>query len=230
MSLLTAVNQSSAGQDYFVANISTTPAYPVIAAPVGDVVIQSVNGQANLTADGGTGNILKLGANQNSFQNVILSDNLTTVATSLVLAGDISVGGGMDVSGNLAVTNGDVVLVNGDIDLGGGTLTGWQQTNVPPIVVPNSGAPQAIANPTTGPGLYAFTVTYTTAGNDAIALSNVAYFTGSVWYGGSAVSAAGPGSAVISPNAGATALQIAQSGGGAVTANVIFYKVLGPSV
>jgi len=222
MSLLTSCNQGSATADYYVKNVSTTPAYPVIAAPFGDVVIQTVGAQANLTADGSS-SILKLGANQFSYQNIVLENGATTVNTDLVMEGNVG------ISGDLDMIHGDVVLQAGNLNLGGGDIKGWFQSPTQTIVVPNSGVGQLIANPTGGPGLYAFTTTYTTAGNDSIQLSGIAYFNGTVWYGGSAVSAAGPGSALISPNPGATQLQIAQSGGGPVTANFIFYKVLGPS-
>jgi hypothetical protein len=166
-----------------------------------------------------------LGASTASPANVILTDALTTINTSISVP---AVGANITVAGQISagtdvVAGNNFVLTNGQAQ--GDSVTGNFQVSAPPIVVPNTGVAQAIPNPAF-PGLYAFTVTYTTAGNDAIALSGVGFWSGAVWRGGSAVSPAGPGSAEISPAAGAVNLQIAQSGGGPVTANVVFYKLM----
>lgn len=216
MSLLPTVNSGSVGQPYAVQNITLNGLNPDIATSgIGTVRIEAnktINpAVASIQTDVAAAGLLNIGSSATSYRNILLTDGATQVNTDLTLGLPATPG------------SGDIIFSNGAT---GSSISGYYSA-VTQVVVPNSGVAQVIANPVgLTPGLHAITVDYTTAGNDAIALASVAMWTGAVWQGGAAVSAAGPGSAVMSPAAGAATLQIAQSGGGPVTANVRFRKIL----
>jgi hypothetical protein len=238
MSLLTSVNAGTPAVNYFIENVGGTnnpapcikggllgpaPGFSDTAVRVGNPVdgmvltggggtylplLRGINGGS---ADTTGGESLVIGSSETSFQNIVLTDNATRVNSDLTLGAAATVG------------SGDIIFANGGT---GSSISGYF-SGVTQVVVPNTGVGQVIANPAgITAGLYAITTDYTTAGNEAIQVATVAYYTGAVWQGGNAVSAAGPGSAVLAPSPGAATIDIAQSGGGAVTANVRFRKLL----
>ena len=242
MSLIPTANAGNASVPYFIENVgggANAAASPppcikgglLSAVPgVSDTTVRIGNPETGMVLTGGGGasvpltrginggvattaggEQLVIGSSALSFQNIALQDGVTRVNTDLTLGAAATPG------------SGDIIFANGAT---GSSISNYYSA-VTQLVVPNTGAAQVIANPAgITAGLYAVTVDYTTAGNEAIQLATVAYYTGAVWQGGNAVSAAGPGSAVMAPSAGAATLDIAQSGGAGVTANVRFRKLL----
>jgi hypothetical protein len=231
MSLLTSVGSGSVGTKYYIENLDGNgePGNDVPCIKAGSVFgairIADVSGMvlvgggigntplvSGVRGGGASGTTLTLGSSAASPTNIVLTDGLITVSGDMVLSGagsDLSVGG-------------DIVLVNGQS--AGKSITGYF-SGVTTLVVPNTGVGQAIANPAgITAGLYAITTDFTTGGNEAIQVATVAYWTGAVWQGGSTLSA--NTLCVLAPSPGAATIDIAQSGGGAVTANVRFRKLL----
>jgi hypothetical protein len=233
MSLLTSVASGSVGTKYYIENIGGEGDQPLNAVPcikTGDLfgaIRISDPGAGLVIVGGGIGNTplvggirgggaagtsVTLGSSTASQTNIVLTDGLVTFNADVVLSGagsDLSVGG-------------DINLVNGQS--AGKSISGYF-SGVTTLVVPNTGVGQAVANPADiTAGLYAITTDFTTGGNEAIQVATVAYWTGAVWQGGSTLSA--NTLCVLAPGAGGAAMSIAQSGGGAVTANVRFRKLL----
>lgn len=216
MSLLTVVNQGGAGEDYFVKNISTSPAYPVIAAANGDVAIQTDGGIAALTANGGAGNVLKLGANQFTFQNIVLEDSATTINTDAVMEANVG------ISGDLDVFHGDVVLQAGNLNFaGGGSISGYYSSGV---AVTGSGP---VANPAgLTAGLYAVFLNPTNDADRLASPSSVFYWSGTQWIMGNAVSTAftaGAPNCVVNAAAGLATLEV--TGTGVPAGTLVFSKL-----
>lgn len=224
MSLLTVVNQGGAGEDYFVKNISTSPAYPVIAAANGDVAIQTDGGIAALTANGGAGNVLKLGANQFTFQNIVLEDSATTFNTDVVMETNVG------ISGDLDVFHGSVVLQAGNIDFagGGGSISGYYTQTVGPLNCPDSAdtiVPQP-AGQTAG--------WYIIAANTAVGaqtqqqVSTLAYWNGTIYLlGGCNSNTAGSGRVAFNLNTAHNGILYSNSTGAAQNGvSVAFTKLM----
>lgn len=224
MSLLTVVNESAPGDSYFVKNISTSPAYPVIAAANGDVAIQTDGGIAALTANGGAGNVLKLGANQFTFQNIVLEDSAATINTDLVC--EVNAG----VSGDLDVFHGDVVLQAGNLDFagGGGSISGYYTQTVGPYSV-SDGADVSIAQPAgQTPGWYIIAAATAPGSQEQQQVSTLAYWNGTIYLlGGCNSNTAGSGRVAFNLNSAHNGIVYSNSTG-AVQAgiSVAFTKLM----
>lgn len=168
------------------------------------------------TAAGGS---LLLGSSSASFQNIALTDNLTTINTPLSQVGNIAITGDLATTGNIGVGN-NLVFINGNSQ--GDSVSGYYLASVP------FAGQQVLANPA---GLTAgvYSVVLATGNADREAQpSGIFIWSGTTWFG-NAVSAAfgsspvGPNCIVVPANGGAT-LEI--KGSGAPTGNAIYRKLL----
>lgn len=234
MSLIPTANAGApAGDLYYVENIGgpgataadapcikgTTLGAVRIGNPAAGVLVRgdllSSTTPANRIAGGQTaGGSLTIGNSTTSFQNVVLTDGLTTVNTQLTLSGtaDIVVGGDVQVGGNLEFTNGAA----------GASISGYWSAQA---AIAAAGAVPNPAGLTQGTYLVVFVAGG--AGNENAQPSGVFYWSGTTWVG-NAVSfnfTAGAPNTAIGPVAGGATLNI---GGAAIPlpATMYFRKLL----
>lgn len=171
----------------------------------------------NRIAGGQTaGGSLTIGNSTTSFQNVVLTDNLTTINTPLTLVG---AGNDLVVPDDISV-GGNVVLANGP---SGKSISGYYSANV---AIVGAGA---VANPAgLTDGVYLAVYVGAGAGNENAQPSGVFYYSSVGGWSGNAVSfnfTAGAPNCAIAPAAGGATLVV---GGASVPANgtVYFRKLL----
>lgn len=236
MSLLPSVTAGSSSVSYFIENIGGSGAD--IAAPpcikgtslgtvrVGDpdtglALRSDPAGVVNFVRGGAVaGSTLQLGASATSFQNITLTDNLTTVntpfimsnaANDLIVAGDIGVGG-------------DVIFATA-----GKSISGYfNATNAPQNVI--SGAPDAVVPNPAGltTGWYLVACSCAPGGQTQEQISTIArYVTGSGWLVGGCVSnLAGAGRFGFNVAVDRSTLMLANSSGADQLVTVLFAKIL----
>lgn len=195
MSLIPTANSGApSGDAYYIENIGgsgdTVATIPVIkGSPTGAVRVgNQLNGLVVRGGTDGTGfirgglnslGVLNLGSSSVAFDNIVLTDSLTTIKTDLVLpsaSATIAVAGDVEVGGN-------VVLMEGPT---GKSISGYYNASVPVNV---SGAGSfAVANPAgITAGWYAIAVLQPTslANNGSKMPGCVGYFNGTLWsFGG----------------------------------------------
>lgn len=149
MSLLRTANHGAEAQDYFIENIggSGDGLAPVPCIKAGDalglirignpttglIAGATTSGTARLRGGGPTsagGSTLALGASDASFQNIVLTDGITTVngTLSVPAGGDIFVGDDISLGGDLTFTNGGT----------GASISGFYSVNTAPIDCPDA--------------------------------------------------------------------------------------------
>jgi hypothetical protein len=157
MSLLTSTNEGSSAQKYFIENIggSGNGAANVPCIKAGDalglvrignpttglIAGATPSGTARVRGGGPTsagGSTLALGASDASFQNIVLTDGITTINGSLSVpgAGDIFLGDDLNLGGDIIFTNGAA----------GTSISGFYSVTGAPLNCPN-GVDTAIPNP-----------------------------------------------------------------------------------
>lgn len=235
MSLLTSVNSGTPSQKYFVENIggsgvgaAIVPCIKAgdvfnslrIGAPVGGLII--TGGQGSVTPlisgiQGGAattagGQQVLLGASAASFQNIVLTDSVTTINGTLAVpgGGDIVIGDNIDMGGNLTFTNGAA----------GKSISGQYAASTAVV------AAGSVANPA---GLTAgvYVVTYapnTLAGNEGAEPSGVFVRTATQWIGNAAGFSftAGIPNAALAPAAGSATLTL--GGASVAVPGTLFYR------
>lgn len=232
MSLLTATNAGSATNTYFIQNIGGPGAVgdpssaPTIKGTqfgtirVGDPLTGLVirgdpagTGLGFIRGGLAAGSNVTLGASTASPSNVVLTDGLTTVNTSLTIAGvgaDLTVPDQINVGGNVNFT-------------AGGSISGYQTFQIPVV------ASGAQVNPVgLTAGTYALVYVAPAAGNEAAQPSGVFIWSGTTWFG-NAVSfnfTAGVPNCAICPTAGGASLTIAGSAGAQPLPATIFLRKL----
>lgn len=231
MSLLPSVNNSSKDLPLFIPNIGSAGA-PIL--PAASISITGDNlGRAYVRAlnpaAGASPGTLHLGANPDTYDNVVLSAVGPTPATTLnstltVAGGNTSTfTGQVNTSPAVPIVCGGSITTAGNLILSanGGALSGITSAAVP---VAGAGAIPNPGNLSTGTWLVVYIATG--AGNEAAQPSGIFYWQGSSW-AGNAVSfnfTAGAPNCAIGPVAGGATLQI---GGAAVpgAGNVYFRKI-----
>jgi hypothetical protein len=236
MSLIPSANSGApVGDFYYIENIggSGNGADPVpcikAGAALGLVRVgnpttgliagATAGGTARVRGGGATsagGSTLALGASDASFQNIVLTDGVTTIngTLSVPAGGDIFVGDDVTLGGDLSFTNGQAA---------GASISG-QYVNTSPFA-----GGGAVANPAgLTPGLYNVSVIGTGVGEELAQASAMCFRTvGNQWFG-NGVSfnfTAGVPNVAIGPVAGGATLTI---GGAGIPAagNVVFRKIL----
>jgi hypothetical protein len=239
MSLLATVNAANAQQSYFIENIGGNgdqPNNPVPCIKTGDAfgAIRIADASGGMVLVGGgiggaplisglrggyndttNGSQVRLGSSVTSFQNIVLTDSITTINGTLNVpgGGDIVVGDDISLGGDLTFTNGQSA---------GASISGYYAATV---AVAGAGA---VANPAgLTAGVYLVVYAGSGAGNENAQPSGVFYWSGTAWVG-NAVSfnfTAGAPNTAIGPVAGGATLNI---GGASVpgAGSVFFRKVL----
>jgi len=236
MSLLPSTNAGSDTVSYFIENIggSGDGANPVPCIKAGDalgrirvgnpstgLIIGSTTAGAAVVRGGGAtsagGSTLALGASEASFQNIVLTDGITTVNGTLSMpgaAGDLVVGDDITLGGDLTFSNGAL----------GASISGYYFASVPVAAV------GVIANPAgLTAGVYQIVYVGAGAGNENAQPSGVFVRSATTWFG-NAVSTnftAGAPNAGIAPTAGGATLSLLQGGVGTapVPGDVFFRKI-----
>lgn len=227
MSLLPVCNNGATNQSYFIQNVggagAGTADVPCIQGTTLGVV-RVGNPAAGLLMTGSTlgsninsivggqasGGSLRLGNSSTSFQNIVLTDNLTTINTPTAIGGS----NGLSIAGNLVFSGAPV----------GASISGYYVASVP--FVAGGGA---VANPaglTTG--LYSVIVVPTGAGNENAQAAAVCYYSGTAWFG-NGVSfnfTGGAPNVAVGPVAGGATLNLGGATIGALSGNVVFRKLL----
>lgn len=125
MSLLPTTNSGSASLPYFIENVGGAGVSPAdapcikgtplgtvrVGNPVNGLVLRGDPGGLTNFVRGGAvaGSTLNLGSSGTSFSNIVLTDALTTVNTTLAITGagaDLSVADAITLGGDLTFTNG----------------------------------------------------------------------------------------------------------------------------
>jgi hypothetical protein len=238
MSLLTSVNQGAPGLEYFIENIGgagigvadapcikgTTLGAVRVGDPADGLILRGdTQGSANAIR-GGQASLgsLAIGNSTASFQNIVLTDGITTVngTLSVPAGGDIFVGDDVTLGGDLTFTNG---LANG------ASISGYYSANTAPINCPDGvdTAVPAVAGLT--PGWHIVSCSTAIGGqteqqvSDMVFRNNAGLYT----FGGSLRTPSGTGSFGFKVTADRTGLLLANSSGVAqngVTVN--FTKIL----
>jgi len=229
MSLLPSTNNGASVQPYFIKNIGAASGVSSAEVPCieGSTLgsLRIGNPAAGLTMRGSTadsnqfirggqssGGQLVLGCSQTSFQNIVLTDGVTTVNGTLTAANALSVLSGLSVSG-------DITLVQGGA---GRSISGYYTS---PVSVTGSGAVGNPAGLTTG--YYAVSLDPTNAADRLASPSGIFYWSGTAWASGNAVSSAhtaGVPNCVISPASGLATLEV--TGTGVPAGFLVFSKLL----
>lgn len=228
MSLLKSSNNGTESTPYFIENIGGSSTDPVNAptlkgSPAGSVRVghpttgMVIRGDSAGTGQGFirggllAGSSVQLGASSGSPANVVLTDGLTTVNTSLTIAGagaDLTVPDTINVGGNLNFT-------------AGGSISGYQTAQINVVA---SGAQVNPAGLTAG--TYALTYVAPGAGNEPAQPSGIFIWSGTTWFG-NAVSfnfTAGVPNCAICPTAGGATLTIGGSAGAQPLPATIFLR------
>jgi hypothetical protein len=230
MSLLKSSNNGTESTPYFIENIGGHAGVDLTLAPcIKGTAIGAVrvgNQQKGLVIRGdasgagfirggaqnaGAGSSVTIGASTDSPSNVVLTDGLTTVNTSLTIAGagaDLTVPDTINVGGNLNFT-------------AGGSISGYQTAQ---IAVVASGA--QVNPPGLTAGTYALTYVAPGAGNEPAQPSGIFIWSGTSWFG-NAVSfnfTAGVPNCAICPTAGGATLTIGGSAGAQPLPATIFLR------
>ncbi len=225
MSLLTQFDHVSATEPCYIQNIGSVAAPCIagdavgavrIAEPQTGLLLQSDPATSIYRIRGGAASAgeVRLGSSAASFQNVVMTDGLTAVNTTL------------NVYSPLAVF--DDVYLNGSLILSGGasgeSISGYYGATSP--FVAGGGA---VANPAgLTPGLYSVIAIPTGAGNENAQASAICFWSGSVWTG-NGVSfnfTGGAPNLAIGPVAGGATLNLGGATIGALSGTVVFRKLL----
>jgi hypothetical protein len=233
MSLIPTANSGSPNGDYyFIENIGGSGAVgdpgnaPTLkgtqfgALRVGDPITGMVirgdpagTGLGFVRGGLAAGSSITLGASTASPSNVVLTDGLTTVNTSLTIAGagaDFVVPDQITLGGNLVFS-------------AGGSISGYQTFQIPVV------ASGAQVNPVgLTAGTYALTYVAPGAGNEPAQPSGVFVWSGTSWFG-NAISfnfTAGVPNCAICPTAGGATLTIGGSAGAQPLPATIFLRKL----
>lgn len=224
MSLLPSCNNGATSQSYFIQNIGgagvtaadapciqgTTLGAVRIGNPAAGVIIRgdTLSSNNNRMAGGQvSGGSLSLGNSTTSFQNIVLTDNLTTINTPTAIGNS----NGLSIAGNLVFSGAPV----------GSSISGYYSGST---AVVGSGP---VANPAgLTAGLYAVMLNPTNDADRLASPSSVFYFSGTQWVMGNAVSSAftaGVPNCVISAAAGLATLEV--TGTGVPAGALIFSKL-----
>lgn len=228
MSLLTSTNAGSATNTYFIENVGgpgdTAADLPCIKGstlgsvrignPSAGVIIRGDTiASANRITGGQTaGGSLLIGNSTSSFQNIALTDGVTTVNGTLSVpgGGDIFVGDNISLGGTLTFTNGAL----------GSSISGQYAASTAVV------AAGSVANPADlTPGVYV--VSYapnTLTGNEGAEPSGVFVRTSTQWVGNAVGFAftAGVPNAALAPAAGSATLTL--GGGSPAVPGALFYR------
>jgi hypothetical protein len=227
MSLLQSCNNGSSGQSYFIQNIGFAGGVTVdapciqgstlgavrVGNPASGLVIRgdTVANANNIRGGQVSGGTFQLGNSTTSFQNIVLTDGVTTVNGTLATAGAVTVLNGLSVSG-------DITLLQG---AAGDSISGYYTQLVPVL---GSGP---VINPIgLTQGLYNAAVVPTNAADRLASPSGLFYWSGAEWSGNAVSSAfsAGVPNCVISPVAGLATLEV--TGTGVPAGQLVFSKLL----
>jgi hypothetical protein len=249
MSLLTSTNAGSTSVSYFIENVGGTSNPPPCikggllgAAPgFSDTTVRVGNPTTGMVLTGGGGTYLPLlrginggsanttggeslviGASAVSFQNIVLTDSITTINGTLAVpaGGDIFVGDDIQLGGDLTFTNGQTA---------GASISGYYSVSTAPLNCPNGAdtAIPAVAGLT--PGWHIVSCSTAPGGQTEQQVSDMVFRNGAGLYtfGGSLRTPAGAGSFGFKVTADRTGLVLSNSSGAAqngVTVN--FTKIL----
>jgi len=227
MSLLATVDaaNASATQSYFIKDLSTDGLTPKIGTnAAGTVLIQNnpVGSVVTIRPDLAAAGNMRLGASATSFQNVVLSDALTTVNTTLAMGVGAAINAqSLNVAGNSLFTS-SIDINNQQIQNNLRYTQAFTVADGTNDVSPGTAQPALIA------GSYAIFVQVT--GNPQIQPSCVGYWNGAIWSAGANGAAfTYPGGNVavgIRPAAGGASL-VMSNGSGASISGFIYYCSLG---
>ena len=228
MSLLTSVNAGSASVDYFIENIGgpgnsaadapcikgSTLGAILVGNPAAGVIIRGDTIANNNRIGGGqvAGGQFQIGNSTTSFQNIVLTDGITTVNGTLAVAGagDLIIGDDISLGGDLTFTNGAT----------GASIVGMYANTMPVV-----GAGPVANPPGLTEGLYSV-ILVPAAGNELAQPSGIFYRTATTWFG-NAVSVAfslGPApNCVINPIVGGATLEV--TGAGTPAGLLVFRKL-----
>lgn len=217
MSLLATVDAGNASltQSYFIKDLSTDGLTPKVGTnAAGTLTIQSnpVGSVVTIRPDLASAGNMRLGASAGSFQNIALSDGLTTVNTVLAMG---PAGTPSAINAGAVNVDGDLTFVNG---ASGDSISGYYSANVAVVgagAVPN---PAGLTN-----GVYLAVYIGNGAGNENAQPSGVFYYTTVGGWSGNAVSfnfTAGAPNVALGPVAGGATLNI---GGASVPATGTVY-------
>lgn len=233
MSLLTAVTSANTQQKYFVENIGgpgataadapclkgTTLGAVRIGNPSAGVLIRGdtlAGSGGNRIAGGQTsGGALTIGNSTTSFQNIVLTDGVTTVNTPLVMAGagvDLTVPDDINLGGDLIFTNGP----------SGASISGYYSATV---AVSASGSQTNPAGLTQGVYLVVYAANTPTLGQQP---SGVFYWSGTAWVGnavGANFTGAPPDCAIL-PASSTSGATLAIGGFAPVVPGSLFFRKL----
>ena len=238
MSLLKNANTGAEDVPYFIENIGFPGGVNALSpclkgSSLGTVVIG--NPSAGLVLRGDTlannnrigggqvaGGQMQIGNSTTSFQNIVLTDGITTVNGTLAVpaGGDIFVGDDIQLGGDLTFTNGQTA---------GASISGYFTANTAPINCPD-GVDTAVPNPAgLTPGWHIVSCSTAIGGQTEQQVSDMVFRNGAGLYtfGGSLRTPSGSGSFGFKVTADRTGLLLANSSGVAqngVTVN--FTKIL----
>ena len=230
MSLLPSISAVSPGTIPYVASVSASGADPIIATTAGQVKINPrADGQAFFNTAGPAGRSLTLGANNDTYANIVLTDGAITMnkPANMMNGGYVPAGQTLSVAGALSATGGittdDSININGSLMPFANISYYVQAFNAIPDGSNNVSL--GTASPSLGGGLYFVLLQVT--GVPKQGLSFCGYWDGAKWSAGASATATNypGGGQVVGLNADTTTgatLLISNATGGDISGYVYY--------
>jgi len=232
MSLLPSTNNGASEQSYFIENIGgagaggsdapcikgTTFGTVRVGDPADGLLLRGdLAGVSNAIRGGqASAGSLTIGNSSASLNNIVLTDGITTVNSTLSLPGafDLFVGDDITLGGDLTFSNGQAT---------GASISGYYTASVA-----FSAGGGAVANPAgLTAGLYSIIVVPTGVGNENAQASANCFYSGAIWTG-NGVSfnfTAGVPNLAVGPAAGGATLNVGGATIGALSGSVVYRKL-----